>query len=417
MRVAAFTNNFPGRVNTFFARDIAPLLRAGIDVEVFPLYPLDDNLWRYVPDILSETTLDRAKIHHTDLKEVIRSMGRARMRQLCRFVGDTLAINASAARFGVEPLIKTTYVALKAWIWAQHRSKHYDHILAYWGNYAATGAYIFRRLTDEKVPLTIFLHAGIDLYENPVYLRQKLLDAQKIITCSDFNRQFIQEHFRDIYTVIANKIYVHHHGVDLSEFAFQSDGRPPDRILAIGGFSEYKGFDYLLRAGKELMMRGVDFKIELVGDGKDAPLLKGLAHNLRIADRVSFHGWQNPANIPTLIRGATVFVHPSTRLFDGVPNVIKESMAAGTPVIASRVAGIPEVLGDGRYGLLVPPKDAHALADAIATLLGSQEQRLKYSHAARQYAEQKFDLWRNGQQLADVLYTTTRERIEDSDKW
>jgi glycosyltransferase involved in cell wall biosynthesis len=209
---------------------------------------------------------------------------------------------------------------------------------------------------------------------------------------------------------------VHHHGVDLSEFGFQSDGRPPDRILAIGGFSEYKGFDYLLRAGKELMIRGVDFKIELVGDGKEATLLKTLAHNLRIADRVSFQGWQNPANIPTLIRGATVLVHPSSRLADGVPNVIKESMAAGTPVIASRVAGIPEVLGDGRYGLLVPPKDARALANAIETLLGSQEQRLKYSHAARRYVEQKFDLWRNGQQLAEVLYATARERREDSIK-
>ena len=410
MRVAVFTNQFPGRVNTFFARDIAPLLRAGVDVEIFPFYPVDPNLWCYVPDILSERTLHRSKIHHVNLSQIVRSVRRARLRKIGGFICDTVAISASAARFGVEPLAKTAYVALKAWIWAQQAGRDYDHILAYWGNYAATSAYIFRRLMGQKMPFSIFLHAGLDLYENPVYLRQKLLHADNIITCSEFNRHFMHQHFGDIYQLITDKIYVHYHGVDLSEFRFQSDGRPPQKILAIGGLYNYKGFDYLLRAGQELSTRGINYEIELVGDGTEADSLKALAKKLRISDRVKFPGWVNPGEIPTLLRQATIFVHPSSRLADGVPNVIKEAMAVGTPVIASRVAGIPELLTNGEYGMLVPPRDVTALADAIETLLANKALRLQYANEARRHVVEKFDLWRNGQRFADFLTSSTRSR-------
>jgi glycosyltransferase involved in cell wall biosynthesis len=253
------------------------------------------------------------------------------------------------------------------------------------------------------VPLSIFLHAGLDLYEKPIYMRQKLLDADQILTCSEFNRQFINEHFSDIYRAVSDKIHVHHHGVDLSEFPFFSNSRPPNKILAIGGLYDYKGFDYLLRAAHELTVRGIDYEVELVGDGTEAESLKTLAHQLRISDKVRFPGWVKPGKIPDLMRQATVFVHPSSRLADGVPNVLKEAMAVGTPVIASRVAGIPELLHEGKYGVLVPPKDVRALATAIETLLANKTLRLNYAHEARKHVEERHDLWRNGQDLAKLL--------------
>ena len=190
----------------------------------------------------------------------------------------------------LNPLLRVCTWLLKALAWAKQSGNRYDHVLAYWGNYAATSAYIFRRLTDETVPLSIFLHAGIDLYENPVYLRQKLLDADKIITCSDFNRQFIQQHFPDVYSLISDKINVHYHGLDLSEFRFEPDSRPAGRILAIGGLYEYKGFDYLIRAAKELSIRGIDYEIQLVGDGEDRGSLIALATKLQISHKVTFRG-------------------------------------------------------------------------------------------------------------------------------
>ena len=95
-------------------------------------------------------------------------------------------------------------------------------------------------------------------------------------------------------------------------------------------------------------------------------------------------------------------------LGDAVPTVIKESMALGTPVVASNVAGIPELLDGGRCGMLVPPQNVEALADAIKTLLANTAMRRTYADAARKYAEEQFDLWRNGRRLARVLRSTKR---------
>jgi glycosyltransferase involved in cell wall biosynthesis len=83
-------------------------------------------------------------------------------------------------------------------------------------------------------------------------------------------------------------------------------------------------------------------------------------------------------------------------------------MAVGTPVIASDVAGIPEALDDGRCGVLVPPKDVGALADAIDALLNDGERRRRFAALGRRRTEELFDLTTNGARLAERLRATTR---------
>jgi glycosyltransferase involved in cell wall biosynthesis len=101
-----------------------------------------------------------------------------------------------------------------------------------------------------------------------------------------------------------------------------------------------------------------------------------------------------------------MLVHPSAGLGDGVPNVIKEAIALGTPVIASNVSGIPEALAGGKHGLLVEPRDVEGLADGIQQLLEHPEVRTRFAQDARTFATQKYDLWRNGSELANVLCST-----------
>ena len=403
MRLAVFTNQFPTRVSTFFARDMRGLIEAGIDIDVFPIYPEDPALWRYVPDILNENILPRSKVHHVNLSQSFCATKSLSLRKLSLFLLDTMSISASAIASGIEPFVKSNYVFPKAWIWAQQDGIHYDHVLAYWGNYTATCAYLFHRLLPSSIPFSIFLHAGIDLYLNRVFLREKLLAANKIITCSDFNRSFIKTHFSDIWNVLSSKVHVHYHGLDFTDFALKPGNRSSGKILAVGRIDEWKGFDYLVRAIGELTERGLDCELELIGDGKETDSLKGLATRLGIADRIKFRGWVTPGEIPALMSQATIFVHPSSKLGDGVPNVIKEAMAIGIPVIGSDIAGIPELLRGGELGVLVPPRDVQALADAIQKLLGNYPLREKYAESARIYAIEKFDLWRNGQSLAKVL--------------
>jgi colanic acid/amylovoran biosynthesis glycosyltransferase len=406
MKLAVFTHQFPGPGSTFFARDMRGLIEAGIEVEVFPIYPLDTTLWRHVPDTLNEKILSRSKVHHLTLGQSLR-VGKVRhSKKLGHFMRDILPIIGSAARFGVGPFSKTGYAFLKAFAWVQQFPHQFDHILAYWGNYAATCAYTYHRLMGRQIPFSLFVHAGIDLYRTPIFMRQKLLYADNIITCSNFNREFIGNAFPDIWPGISSKIHVHQHGLDLSEFSFEPNSRPACKIIAVGRLARYKGFDFLLRAIHELKNRGLCVDVELVGDGEEAGALKALANTLGISEAVHFRGWLTSREVCSAMKQATILVHPSPYLADGVPNVIKEAMAVGTPVIASNVAGIPELIVHRKGGLLVPPKDVRALSKASELLLLDPIMQQEYSQAAREHAEEHFDMWRNGKHLAQVLCST-----------
>jgi colanic acid/amylovoran biosynthesis glycosyltransferase len=408
MRLAVFTSKYPARVATFFERDMRALVEAGVEIHVFAIYPLDPSMWRYRLDLLGEDVLPRERVHHLSLPQSLSHLRPWPARKVATFVRDSAALGVSAARLGIGPLAKSVYLFPKAWAWARQYPDNYDHILAYWGNYAATCAYIFHRLANPEIPFSMWLHAGTDLYCHPVHLREKMLYADSIVTCCAFNREFISERYADIAPRVLPKVHVCYHGLDLSTFPYEVRRPSQRRIIAVGRHSPDKGFDYLLRAVGELAGRGVEVELELLGDGKQTNALRALARELGIADKVHFRGWVPFGEALAAMRAATLLVHPSCRLGDGLPNVIREAMAVGTPVIASRVAGIPEALDDGRCGVLVPPKDVGALATAIETLLTNEALRRCYAERARRHTENEFDMWRNGRRLAEHLRSVRR---------
>lgn len=399
MRIAIFTSHFPGRVNTFFARDVRGLLDAGVDVEIFDVRPLEPVHWPQVPEVLSERVLPRTKVHHIGTRaSVRRAMGGAALWQTA---GSMAAILASAVRFGPVPMLKSVYVMPKALAWAREHAERFDHVLAYWGNYAATCAYLFHRAAGRAIPFSTFLHAGTDLYRSRVYLEEKLTYADNIIVVCDFNRRFLQQVYPDAFDRWAPKIYLHHLGLDLDSLPFTAGGREPNRVLAVGGLHKTKGFDDLMRAAADLGRAGRTIRLRIVGDGPEGPALRQLAERLRVS--VDFLGWRTFDVVRDEMQRAAVLVHPSKGLGDAVPTVVKEAMALGTPVVASAVAGIPELLDDGRCGVLVAPQDPEALAAAIGDLLHDSSTRAVLATRARARAVELFDLTRNGRALAARL--------------
>jgi glycosyltransferase involved in cell wall biosynthesis len=409
VRLAVFTTHYPARGATFFRRDMSALQAAGVEVEVFPIYPEDARLWESGRDILGADAIPRTSVHHIGI-------GRSLLqppwppRKAGRFVRDAVAVSASAMRLGIGPLARSAYVVTKGWGWAARHADRYDHVLAYWGNYAGTAAYVFHRLIGRPIPFSIWLHAGTDLYgkRKRVFLRQKIQYADNVITCCEFNRRFMEDLYPDMAGEISGKTHVCYHGLDLAAFPFTPDGRPPRRIIAVGRLARFKGFDYLLRAAQVCRQRGVEVDVELVGDGPESGALKALAGELGIAEHVTFRGYIPFSEVRAAMSRSTILVHPSDGLGDGLPNVLREAMAVGTPVIASRVAGIPEALDDGRCGVLVPPQDVPALAQAIEALLADEAMRRLCSTLGRRRTEELFDLTRNGVRLAERLRSTTR---------
>ncbi len=379
------------------------LIDAGVTLDVFAIHPLDESLWRYAQPLLGPSVLPRDRIHHIGVRAGLTRLptsGRG-----ARFVRDAVAVTAAAARYGPVTLAKTAYVLPKAWAAAHRFPDQFDHVLAYWGNFAGTCAYLFHRQLQRRVPFSIWLHAGTDLYFRPAYLRQKLAYADTIITCCAFNRAFILDRYASIADRLIPKMHVCYHGLDLAGLPYRPPpgGRPPNRLIAVGRLARDKGFAILLRAVRELAGRGVPVELELVGDGPERARLEQLARTLRIAPIVTFRGWVTVDEALAAISQSTVLVHPSDRLGDGLPNVIREAMALGTPVIASRVAGIPDALDDGRCGVLVPPRDVGALADAIVTVLSDAPLQRTFADGARRRAEQLFDMGRTGARLAELL--------------
>jgi glycosyltransferase involved in cell wall biosynthesis len=190
------------------------------------------------------------------------------------------------------------------------------------------------------------------------------------------------------------KIQVIPNGVDASVFAdappadLGQFGIPPGSrtVLFVGRLDPQKGPFVLMAAARELLPRHGDLHVLLVGDGPLAENLRKWIARENLSDRVHLAGRRN--DVAPLMRAAEIFVLPS--LWEGLPNVILEAMAAGIPVVASRVEGISDLLIDDRTGLIVPPNSAPDLVEAIGRLLADPQHAHQMGHSAQQYVRTEF---------------------------
>lgn len=191
----------------------------------------------------------------------------------------------------------------------------------------------------------------------------------------------------------------------LDEFGLAYD-RPV--IGSVARLSDRKGMPYLLDALKLLQDAGRRFSCLIVGGGGSASeekivLLKRRAEYLGLTPRLVFTGLRQ--DIPELLSLFDCFVLPS--LDEGLGRSLVEAMAAGKPVVASRVGGIPEAVEDGKTGILVPPGDARALANALAAVLDNPERALEMGRRGRERAETLFD----EERMVDSICSLYRELL------
>lgn len=410
MHLAIFTSEFPSKGQTYFMWDLRSLLDAGFEITIFPVRPIDPRQWEYLSYVFEEKHIKHLRVvyRRPGLPDIIKQF-RKGVYSASTFA-TMFGIDRSAIKFGIFPFLKNQVVISQALCLLDEACTQFDHVLAYWGNYAATYAYLFHKWSELTVPFSILLHAGTDLYRDQVYLDQKLLFADNIFTVCEFNIKFIQNLYPDLYPVLEPKLFLHQLGLDLTRYPCVLQGRERNRILAVGRLEQRIGFDYLLMAVSELQKKGQDFCLEIVGSGPDANKLQKLARQLGVADKILFTGWLSMEQVKEKMQNATLLVHPSPGIGDAVPTVIKEAMASGLPVVASYVAGIPELLNDGRCGLLVPPANVKALALAIQSLLENEPLRMEYARLAREHTEAKYNLLQTGANFAKKILQSSRHQ-------
>lgn len=207
------------------------------------------------------------------------------------------------------------------------------------------------------------------------------------------------------------------YGVDTSAFKPRPEagalvreelGLAPDTpiVLALGRFVYKKGFNVLLDAWPQISQQHPDARLVLAGDGDLRGELEAQARQLQIADKVFFTGMLDRNRTALYLNAPDVYVVPSIRdqsgNVDGLPNVLLEGMGVARPIVASRVAGIPQVIDDGVHGLLVPEKDPLALAQAIDRLLADRALAQRLGQAARQRIEQELTWDRTAERFEAV---------------
>jgi glycosyltransferase involved in cell wall biosynthesis len=184
-------------------------------------------------------------------------------------------------------------------------------------------------------------------------------------------------------------------------------------VIAVARLVPLKNLGLLLEAVALVCRRVAAVHLILVGDGPEAGALRARAATLGIADRVTFAGYVPQQETPPLYRTADVFALSSD--FDNSPNAVLEAMACGLPVVATDVGGVREFVTDGAGGLVVPPRDAVALATALETHLVSPERARADGLRNRERAVSEFS-WRvSAQRLLDVYRRAIQARREGLD--
>jgi glycosyltransferase involved in cell wall biosynthesis len=202
-----------------------------------------------------------------------------------------------------------------------------------------------------------------------------------------------------------SNIIVIRNGVDMTRFAgppagarIRSElGIPADArlVTVVSRLTRLKGVEHFLQAAAALKPRYPDVRFLIVGetsppDPAYLQELQGLADALGIAGQVTFTGRRS--DVPDILGAADVAVMPS--LNEALSNALLESMAAGAPVVATRVGGTPEALTDGETGLLVPPGDAAAITAAVSRLLDDRVLACRLGRAARARISEQFSVGR-----------------------
>lgn len=254
------------------------------------------------------------------------------------------------------------------------------------------------------VPFSFMAHAK-DIYVDANALREKMIAAKFVATCTDYNAL----HLRTLCPEIDPKrVSVVRCSVQSDRIAWTTpEVSHPPLILSVGRLVEKKGHSHLLEACRLLKGLGVPFRCRIIGDG---PLRGRLSEEIarkNLSDCVTMEGGLPYAQVETFYRQAAVFVLPSlvTENGDreGLPVVLMEALAFGVPVVSTATSGIPELVVNEQTGLLVPPADAQALARAMVRLMRDEALRKRLSREGRRKVEAEFDLEKNVVHLMALL--------------
>ena len=267
------------------------------------------------------------------------------------------------------------------------------HLHAHFASLAGRMAWLASRLTG--VPYTITTHAK-DIFHESVdlaWLRRICGQADRVVAISSFNEDYL----REVLSGTGARVSLQYNALELARFPYREppEVSAPLRVAALGRLVPKKGFADLIDAIAEVDASGVGVTASIAGDGELAGELADRIRRRGLAGRVRLLGPCTQEEVRRLLGRAHVFAAPCVQApdgnIDGLPTVVLESMASGTPVIATAVSGLPEVVRDGDTGILLEPGDVDALAAALKRIASGGVDLVALARNARRLVERDFD--------------------------
>lgn len=402
MRLAYIVSRYPFVSHVFILREVQALRRAGVAIDTFTVRRPDREDLRSDDD--READARTFAILPAPPAELLAAHLRALLTRPGRYLSalrTAIALRGPGARAGLWQLF---YFGEAARLWNECRRRGIRHIHAHHANVAADVALLAARIGGPRWSWSFTMHGSTEFFDVREHrLAQKSERARFVVCVSDHGRSQLMTHVGPEHW---DKLRVVHCGVDPDRFPAvdRRDRSGELELLTVGRLVPVKGQGLLIEALAALGADGVGGAcrarptLTIVGDGPSLAGLRALSARLGVADRVRFAGAVGQHEIGGYYERADAFLLPS--FAEGIPVVLMEAMATGMPVIASRITGIPELVEDGRSGLLVTPGRLDQLIEALATLTGyDAERRHALGSAGRAKVVAEFSIEDTARQL------------------
>ena len=408
MRLGYLYSRYPVISQTFCDAEMLALERRGIELVIGSVYPPLTNLrHEYIAKL-------RAPIHYAPPQEILKILER-NAKTTSKWPRDL--VERHDAKYG--PVAKAEQRARNALYFAEFFARSgVDHVHVHFANRAAHTAVFLKEISG--IPFSVTAH-GQDFMKDlgsDDLLREICAAAEFVAAETDYSRDLLRQRCPNS----AAKIHKIYNGIDMERFPALGDesARPAvapyhlPRIVSVGRLVAFKGFDELIDACAELARHRIDFFCDIIGDGRLRETLQEKVKQLDLSSRVNLLGSLSQAAVLDKLQAADIFALASTTDTQGAtdvfPTVILEAMASARAVVSTRLAGIPELVVDGQTGMLAPPGDSTALADALEQLLRDPELRLRFGHAGRARIEQHFRIEQTVAPLMEMLERSCSRR-------
>lgn len=398
MKIAYLTSMYARAADTFIRREVQGLRAMGHEVHTFSARRAKGE------DIDDEIKREQAgTIYLTEqsIRDLVGS-GFQRLRKRPRRFFRAVATAFSLGRPGVKNRIWQVAYLLEASLLAERMERlGVQHLHNHIAQASATVALLASEMSG--IPYSMTVHGPHIFFEPREQALGPKVSRSAFTACiTEFCRSQIK-----IFTPYRDwgRLEIIRCGLDETFLGHPMTPVPDtDRVVTVGRLCEEKGQMALIEVVAALRDEGIRVELVVVGDGPLRGPMEALARDLGVADRVDFRGWQSSGGVRAAIEGCRLMLHPS--FAEGLPVVIMEALALGRPVIASRIAGIPELVVDGESGWIVTPGDVGDTLRALKEALRTPVDRLtEMGKAGRVRVEQEHDVKRETAKLARLIET------------